>query len=249
MLNILIGIDDTDTADSPGTGTVAENLAKELKGRDLAACAGISRHQLFVHDDIPYTSHNSAMCFYAVSHADRLHDIVAYGEDFLQRVSAAGSDPGLCVVVDDSPLDKDALIAFGRKAKQSVLDKQSAYGLAMMLGVHLSEHGGTGNGVIGALAATGLRLSGQDGRYRGWHRLGNAGETTTVAGLCSRDFVDAVVTEKGRRLADDAPVHIAEPLVKTVLMGGLRVVPVASVADGKQGPKWTTLTKKEVKRF
>jgi hypothetical protein len=49
---------------------------------------------------------------------------------------------------------------FGINAKQTIFDKGAAYDLARSLDVHLSEHGGTeGGGVIGALAATGLRYS------------------------------------------------------------------------------------------
>lgn len=56
-----------------------------------------------------------------------------------------------------------------------------------------TEHGGTGGGIIGALAVIGLRLHGSDGRFRGWHHLGNAGVITTPADLCSHPFVEAVL--------------------------------------------------------
>lgn len=248
-MNILISIDDTDNLDSPGSGRVAENLANELQKRGMAECADITRHQLFVHEDIPYTSHNSAMCFSAVSQSEQLADIIRFGEDFIRKESATGSDPGLCVAVADSDLDNEVLIAFGRRAKRSILTKQEAYDLAKNLGVHLSEHGGTGGGVIGALAAIGLRLQGNDGRFRGWHHFGNAGEISTPAALCAHTFVDAVVNEIGEVLEEDAPIVFAENTVKTVLLGGAQVVPVARVTGEKNGVLWTTLTKKEVKRY
>ena len=249
MLRILIGIDDTDNLDSPGSGTAAENLAMALESHNLAHCEGITRHQLLVHADIPFTSHNSAMCIPATCEARRLADVISFGRSFLENSSADGSDPGLCVVIDDSHLDKDSLISFGQNAKQKVLDKQAAYALADALGVCLSEHGGTGGGVIGALAATGLRMCGNDGRYRGWLHFGRAGEATTVAELCRHDCVDAVRTEGGQALASAEIVLFAENTVKTVLMGNTRVIPVASTTTGNTGPGWTTLTKKEMKRF
>lgn len=248
-MNILISIDDTDNLDSPGSGQAAENLANELQKRGMADCSGITRHQLFVHEHIPYTSHNSAMCFYAATEEDQLDAIIRFGEDFLRNESAAGSDPGLCVAVADSRLDQEALISFGRSAKRTVLTKQEAYDLAQRLGVHLSEHGGTGGGVIGALAAIGLRLQGNDGRFRGWHHFGNAGEVSTTTELCAYAMVDAVVDEDGRALADDTPIVLAENTVKTVLLGGARVVPVTRLANGANGPIWSTLTKKQIKRF
>lgn len=214
----------------------------------MAECSGITRHQLFVHENIPYTSHNSAMCFFAATEADQLEATIRFGEDFLRTESAAGSDPGLCVVAD-SRLDQEALISFGRSAKRSVLTKQEAYDLAGRLGVHLSEHGGTGGGIIGALAAIGLRLQGNDGRFRGWHHFGTAGELATSTELRAHAMVDAVVDEDGRALADDTPIVLAEDTVKTVLLGGARVVPVARIAGGTNGPIWSTLTKKQIKRF
>ncbi len=248
-VHFLISIDDTDNLDSPGSGTAAENLAGALQRQGLAECADITRHQLFVHEHIPYTSGNSAMCFSACSHADNLDEIILFGQEFLQNESASGSDPGLCVAVNDSRLNKNALIAFGRKAKQNLVTKQAASDLARQLGVHLSEHGGTGGGIIGALAATGLRLHGSDGRFRGWHHLGKAGDITTPAKLRAHPFIDAVVTDTGERLADDTPIIFAEETIKTVLQQGVQVVPVARIQGQGTAPTWTTLKKKAMKQF
>lgn len=248
-IHLLISIDDTDNLDSPGSGTAAENMARALQAKGLAECSDITRHQLFVHEDIPYTSGNSAMCFSALSHRDALEEIIRFGQDFLRHESAAGSDPGLCVVQNDCRLDKNALISFGRNAKQTIVDKQTAYNLARGLGVHLSEHGGTGGGIIGALAAIGLRLHGSDGRFRGWHHLGNAGEITTPAELCSHPFIDAVVADSGEQLQNDTPIIFAEDMVKTVLLNGLQAVPVTWISGNGNQPAWKTLNKKAIKQF
>jgi hypothetical protein len=176
-------------------------------------------------------------------------EIIRFGQSFLRNESAIGSDPGLCVAVSDCRLNREALIAFGTSAKQTILTKKNAYELAQDLGIHLSEHGGTGGGVIGALAAIGLRLQGNDGRFRGWYHFGKAGEITTPAALCAHAFVDAVVTEAGVALETDTPIILAEDKVKTVLMGGRQVVPVAGTTGAMQGLNWSTLTKAEVKRF
>ncbi len=248
-MKILISIDDTDNLDSPGSGQAAEKLAEELQDLGLAECSNITRHQLYVHADIPYTSHNSAMCFFASTDEAHVDTIIRFSEEFLKKESAVGSDPGLCVAVADSRLDTETLIAFGLTAKKSILTKQDAYGLANQLGVHLSEHGGTGGGVIGALAAIGLRLQGNDGRFRGWYHFGKAGETSTYADMCAHDHVDSVIDVDGDLLAKDALVIFAEDTVKTVLLGGAQVIPVARLTDAMNGAMWTTLSKKEVKRF
>jgi hypothetical protein len=245
---LLISIDDTDNLDSPGSGTLAERLAAAISQAGLARCGEISRHQLFVDDAIPYTSHNSAMCFTADNRLGSIGAIITFSQDFLQREAAVGSDPGLCVVADDSSLKREPLIAFGRSAKQRILTKQDAYHLAGEMYLHLSEHGGSGGGIIGALAAIGLRLTGNDGRIRGWQRLGGAGSVTTAGDLCRHPAVDAVFCENGERLDDHIQVVFAEDEVKTVLLHGLKVVPVRR-ADHLPSSAWTTLNRRQMKRY
>jgi hypothetical protein len=248
-LRLLISIDDTDNVDSPGSGTVAEALADELQKRGLAQCSGITRHQLLVHPAIPYTSHNSAMCFPAVCTAGKLDEVILFSQDFLAGTAAIGSDPGLAVAVDNAALDAAALICFGKRAKQSLVAKQDAEDTARQVGVHLSAHGGSGEGIIGALAAIGLRLEGSDGRFRGWHALGASGTFTTPAQLCAHAFIDAVVSNTGEQLTMHTPIILAEQRVKTVLLNGRRAVPVIR-CEGQAGqPLWTTLSKSESKRF
>ena len=247
-MHIYLGIDDTDTLDTPGSGHISEELAKTLQNSGLATrCTAISRHQLFVHQDIPYTSHNSSMCFTAEIQEDRLADIVQAAGRFLQETSAPGSDPGLCLAAVDNPAGAD-LIAFGLKAKQEICTKQEAYALAEKTGVHLSEHGGTGQGVVGALAAIGLRLHGSDGRFRGWLKLGKAGEIATREFLGEHPLVDAVVDEEGQAIPEDSRIILAEDTIKTVLLNHRQVIPVTRTGK-PAGPAWTTLTKSAVKRF
>jgi len=248
-LQFYLSIDDTDNLDSPGSGQLAEILAVKLQQEGLVShSSNISRHQLFVDAAIPYTSHNSSMCFSATATDARLGDIIEFSSQFLQKASAAGSDPGLCVAVADSLLNGEALTEFGLKAKKTVLSKQEAYFWAGKTGIHLSEHGGTGDGIIGALAGIGLRMQGNDGRFRGWLNLGECGEIVMTQSLCAHPWVDAVVDEDGRPLAENTPVFLADSRIKTVFWDHRQVIPVTATA-GDTGPAWTTLTKSEVKRF
>jgi hypothetical protein len=54
---------------------------------------------------------------------------------------------------------------FGHMAKCDVLDRSVALAFADFCDVTLSAHGDDGGGVIGALAALALHLSGDDGRF------------------------------------------------------------------------------------
>ncbi|MCP4713722.1 MAG: hypothetical protein GY868_01290 [Deltaproteobacteria bacterium] len=248
-MNILICIDDTDNIDSRGTGELAELLAGDIEKKGWGTCSPITRHQMLIHPDIAYTSHNSAMCFAADIDPAQLSALIRYAQEFLVAESASGSDPGLCVVTLDTLSLEDDLIAFGRKAKQQVIQKEEAYGLAERLGVHLSEHGGTGIGVIGALAGTGLRLTRNDGRFKGKLKISASGEAVTVKKILQQTYVETVQSLDGSVLEADDLVHPGSK-VKAVLLEGRATMLVYADADiGADRTIWRTCTKQQLRKF
>jgi hypothetical protein len=245
-MQILLSIDDTDNLESRGTGELASIIAHDLEANGWGSASFVTRHQLLVHPDIPYTSHNSAMCFRAEIAEGALEHVIAYASSFLERESAPQSDPGLCVAVLDRVSAPQELISFGRKAKESVLTKEEAYAMAASLGVHLSEHGGTGQGVIGALAGAGLRLGGNDGRLKGSIKV--AGNAMTVRELLELPEVDKVVCLAGGTVRDEDLVLIGEKS-KTVLLDGAAVLLVSKAEADESGAGWQTLHRKELRRY
>jgi len=193
-----------------GTGWLMEQACTEMEERGLGQFSRISRHQLFVHEDVPYTSHNSSMCV-EITACPSADELVRYMQRYLETRAAHGSDPGLCMISDT--LSEDArqhLVHFGLAAKTTVLNKKLAYALAQQLSIHLTEHGGTGDGVVGALAGVGLRMMGNDGRYRGWHHLGPAGtvmQSGEITRLCTARMI---LDENGNPLADSVPVILQD---------------------------------------
>ena len=247
MLDLLICIDDTDNYESIGTGKLASRLAGELEETCASACSLVTRHQLFVHDRIPYTSHNSSMCFAARVPEANYGQVVEESARFLRTMGAPGSDPGLCVASLGNGLDAQALIGFGRMAKDRVLTKEDAYAEARRLGVHLSEHGGTGDGVVGALAGAGLRLSGNDGRFRGWTSFEAPDGLISVADLCTRGCVDAVQTVDGDELPAGEVVRLVDR-VKSVLLNGRSVVLVERTPE-ESATSWRVVPKQSLKAY
>jgi tRNA(Ile2) C34 agmatinyltransferase TiaS len=165
---LYVAFDDTDTLDADrGTGKVGRWFADELP--DGWALWAVVRQQLLVHPDVPYTSHNSAaVCVVdrsenvgAVAWETVLPDIVGRASRHLERHWMEGSDPGLCVAAAASPAIP-ALVSFGRRAAIEVVDQEQARRAAE--GVHLSGHGGTNDGIIGAAAGVGLTAHGWNGR-------------------------------------------------------------------------------------
>ena len=247
-VDILVGIDDTDNLDSRGTGELAAELAAAIDDNGWGRSGFVSRHQLLVHPEIPYTSHNSAMCFSARLVEGMLTDFIAYAGRFLESASAAGSDPGLCVFERGSDCSGEQLVEFGRVAKREVLTKAEALSLAAELGVHLSEHGGSGDGVIGALAGVGLRLGGCDGRLRGELHFAEGLEVLSVADLCGHPFVDRVEGLGGQPVGPLERVRLGIA-VKTVLREGESVLLVTPLAGDKDKAGWQTCHRRLLKVF
>lgn len=210
----LICIDDTDDIGTKGTGEIAEEIALLISGEPLSRCSFVTRHQLYVHPEIPYTSHNSAMCFQVRTHLS-LAEIRDVAVAHLLQESAAAADPGLAILDLQSDIDRQELIDFGLAAKQSVKTKSQAYGLAEALGVSLSEHGGTGQGIIGALAGLGLRLQGSDGRIKGQVKLKgllDGEQVFSVAEVIEQTGVDSVLTHTGQFLCFKESVTLSGKL-------------------------------------
>jgi len=247
-MQILVSIDDTDNLESPGTGELASRIAAELENNGWGKSSFVTRHQLLVHPDIPYTSHNSAMCFSAVINENCLEQVINHSAEFLARESAPGSDPGLCVAVLKSLPDSSELIRYGKAAKESVLTKESAYELALRAGIHLSEHGGSGQGVIGALAGAGLRLGGNDGRLKGQLACAVPGTVVSVADLCARADIDEVRALDGSDLDSLDMVRFGEK-VKTVLLDNRSVLLVVAIDGAQTGTRWQTCPRQLLKRY
>ncbi|QWV93813.1 hypothetical protein KP004_01060 [Geomonas oryzisoli] len=247
-VRVLIAIDDTDNSVSRGTGEIASLIAEAIEENGWGTAGFISRHQLLVHPDIPYTSHNSTMCFPVEMQQGALAQLISFACDFLGRECADGSDPGLCVAVLEQIAAPAELVAFGRRAKLEVITKSEATELAGRLGVHLSEHGGTGHGVIGALAGVGLRLSGDDGRMRGSLTGVRPGLVLTVRELLEQPDVDAVRGLDGSTLAPEEPVSIGDK-PKTVLRGGASVLLVRPPDHPIENVSWETLPRRLLREY
>lgn len=249
MVRVLVSIDDTDELHGVGTGKLAQMLAEAIQEKGWGICRPITRHQLFVHPAIPYTSHNSAMCFAAKIDETYLQDLIIFASSFLREKSAPVADPGLCVVNLDLLHEPAKLIAFGQKAKKAVLTKEEAYKLAQQLQIHLSEHGGSGQGVIGALAGTGLRLSGNDGRFKGRHEVPLIDDKALVQDILKHSTIDEVRTVDGAVLSPGEKVRL-EGKIKSVLLDGKSVLLVKKNGhEGDEDTQWMNLSREETHKY
>jgi len=227
-MRIYIGFDDTDNSTTDrGTGKLARWFEQELP--EGCRMEGVVRQQLLVDDRIPYTSHNSSACVMVDAADPSLKGlIVDLAVEHLERHSLEGSDPGLCVT-SEGEAGLDRLMEFGRACATRITTQKEALDAAS--GVHLSGHGGTNDGIIGAAAAVGLTASGWSGRFIEYGGLRKFPDPISVSELERY----RIVVVSGDR---DARVPAPEDLVHTKgwlrprLWGGRAVLLVTPKEDG-----------------
>lgn len=244
-MKLIIGIDDTDNLTSKGTGTIAGEIQDIIHENKWGETDFISRHQLFLHEDIQYTSHNSSMIFIANILEEKYEEMKQVLTDYVQNESAEGSDPGICIVKLEELTNKKELIAYGYDAKYRVISQKEAYALAEKSGIYLRALGGTGDGIIGALAGCGLRIGGNDGEIKGGVEQYNAGESYFVQDLLQGGKIVKVCDAKGNLIPTAHKVEVkwkAKPLIKDG-------VPTLVVQPSEEPETWYAMNKKEMRHY
>jgi tRNA(Ile2) C34 agmatinyltransferase TiaS len=182
-MKIYVGFDDTDVVGADrGTGKLARWFERSLP--EGVSLWGAVRQQLPVMPGIPYTSQNSSACLVLeTSDPGQKQAVIDNAATHIRKHFIEGSDPGLCVVPEDSPAVAD-LVRFGREACTRILTQRAA--MAVVNGDHLSGHGGTNDGIIGAAAGVGLTLYGWSGRFIEFNALRDFNREVRVRDLEAR---------------------------------------------------------------
>ena len=221
-MRIYVGFDDTDTSDSDrGTGKLARCFEDELP----PACRlwGVVRQQLLLDDSIPYTSHNSSAC--AVIEAPDMtfaEALIPKAVYHIEHHFIEGSDPGLCLVFEGHPAMAE-LVSFGRACATRIVTQKEA--LQAASGVHLSGHGGTNDGIIGAAAAVGLTAYGWSGRFIEFGRLRDFPQRVLVSALEGVGIAVASIDRDAQALGPEDVID-TKGWLRPRLWGGRPVLPV-----------------------
>lgn len=221
---IYLAMDDTDNAESRGTGRLARAVAVELSRKYRVA--GVTRHQLFVHESIPFTSHNSCAVIHLEGEAG-VDDIFNAAKKMMLDDFVEGSDPGLAAASSDQI--NYSVVAFGQDAKRSIVDQKRARAVAANASIRLEGLGGTEGGVIGAMAGVGLAHIRNDGRFLLKGRNRELSGVQPVSALL-RSGIDKVMTLEGRVVGDGRVTLKKSPTPSVVL--GKAVLFVEEADDG-----------------
>ncbi|MDD1718729.1 MAG: ABC transporter substrate-binding protein [Methanoregulaceae archaeon] len=204
-MTIFLAVDDTDVEGSRGTGRLARAVGQAVS-RDYPVFA-VTRHQLYVHPDIPYTSHNSCAVVHILAGGDAAaKEIFDTGKEVVLGDFIEGSDPGIAVAASDAITP--AIVAFGFDAKRVILTQEKARTLAMNSTIRLEGLGGTEDGVIGAVAGLGLASTGYDGRFLSCGRVRDMTGPQEACDLLEAG-IDDVLTMDGRRI-DQGRIMVEE---------------------------------------
>lgn len=243
-MRLLIAIDDTDNLESRGTGFRARTLGAQLESRHLGRLRGVTRHQLLVHPEIPYTSHNSALCIDIETDAESAASLQAYCREFLLAEAAPGSDAGLCVASWDAV--SEAVVDWGLRAQRKILYLPAAHELATAQGIMLEGLTGERIGVIGALAAVGLRRTGEDGRFvwlRGVRELAGVHHAST---LLQNTGIDEIRSRCGRR-PESTDRILVDPWPRALLIDACAVLLVDKSTDSNRY-EWQLVSREVIRR-
>lgn len=228
MIRAYVGFDDTDCLDSDrGTGKLARWFQKELP--EGSRVWGVVRQQLLVHEKIPYTSHNSSACVVVeLAGLDFLDDLISRAARHLERHALVGSDPGLCVTCEGDPA-LPRLIDFSQKCTSQVMTQKDALEATRTL--HLSGHGGTHDGIIGAAAAVGLTAHGWSGRFIEFGKLRDVPERVRVCELQRLNILPVSLDRDGQVPAPGDLVN-TKGWLRPRLWGNRPILPVIPKGEG-----------------
>ena len=235
----VFGIDDTDVPDIGGTGKLVRLLAQQAAADGMGQSAGVTRHQLLDHPQIPMTKRNSAAAL-ALDSARTIDEIEDYVVRFVREHSEDGADPGVAVLSRHS--DMPHVLAFGRRCQLELMRVEEADRFASEASVRLRALGAGRSGAIGALAAAGLRAGGGDGRFvalRGIREL--SGRTTAGEIRAVTDILHVLDAESGDELDRDDVVETSDWLRPRLVEGAPVLLTRRSAEDRKV---WTSVDRR-----
>jgi len=239
-MRFYIGFDDTDMVDSDrGTGKLARWYEAELPG----SCRlwGVVRQQLLLDGAIPYTTHNSSACAIVEAPDPSFTDkLISRAANHIEHHFIQGSDPGLCLTHEGHPA-LSRLIAFGRACTTKIVTREEA--LRSASGAHLSGHGGTNGGIIGAAAAVGLTAYGWGGRFIEFGRLREFAEKVHVSDL-EQSGIAVVSIDRDAQVLAPGDIVNTKGWLRPRLWGGR---PVLAVIPG-ENHCWEMVGEKERKK-
>lgn len=188
----VIGIDDTDEPDGPGTSRLALRWARSVVDEGFGTRLGVTRHQLWPSPKVPSTGRNRCLAI-AIETERTVLDVEDHIVDFVRANASPKANSGIAVFSRHT--DMPHALAFGRRAQQELLRLADAERYATESNVLVRGLGGNRNGMIGALAAVGLHTGGKDGLFIDLEGLRQLAGRLTAGQIRERSAVQHIIDE------------------------------------------------------
>jgi hypothetical protein len=204
--HLFIGIDDTDCLNTKGTEHFTRCLGRQIEQNGLGQIAGISKHQLLKHDSIEYTTANQSVCI-ELKNADSVENLVAFMRSYVRENASRKSQAGFCI--SEAKGIPRKVVDFGLSCKSKIASTETAYSVAAAANIHIEGIKENSAGIIGALAAVGLRATGEDG-YVIWvkgHEIINMAGIFHAGEIYCHTRVDSIRTADGFRIPVNATIE------------------------------------------
>ncbi len=157
-----VGLDDTGAPDGDGTSRLGRAWARTVEADGFGQSLGVTRHQLWQSLKIRSTGGNRAIAV-VIESDETILDIEDHVVDFVRAHAARRANAAVAVLSRHS--DMPHALAFGRRSQQELMKFADAERYASESNVLIRGLGGDRSGMIGALAAAGLRAGGKDGLF------------------------------------------------------------------------------------
>lgn len=244
-MRFLIGLDDTDNPTASSTGLLAQRLGIQLQENGLGRLDAITRHQLLLSTQIPHTSDNSAICVTFEADTNRRTELETACRSFILREYSSGANAGFAMT-SWSQITAE-VSTWARTAKTRVLQRNEALQIGREANIAIAGLTGNGTGIVGALAAIGLRYRGQDGRFLWIPNLNMLIGNPTAAEILETAPIDRIESLRGRLPRPDDKIEMGK-WIRPVLREGLCVL---MVEEEHSNPsfEWHLLGMEEVRKI
>ena len=242
-MRFLIGLDDTDSAQTAGTGQLAKRLGLSLESSGLGRLESVTRHQLYTSPQIARTTRNSSVCITFEAEISRGKEIEMACRTFLLREYSSGSNAGYAF----TPWVQVSAEVFNwaHLVKHQKVTRAEAIAIARAAGIAVAGLCGSGDGVIGALAAVGLRYRGEDGRFLWLPGLDEAIGTLTYSNLMSLVPFDRIENLRGRAPRPNEKIRLDDDF-QAILREGRCILLVEDVRV-ENGYEWRPLPLQKIR--
>ncbi|MDD2587241.1 MAG: hypothetical protein PHT79_09300 [Syntrophomonadaceae bacterium] len=246
-MKIFVGIDDSRRLDGGGAGEIVSLLTRTIDEKGWGKSAIPSRHRLYPHPDTGYRKHNTARSFSAEVKEQYMEELIDYACVMIKSNGTSDSNSGLAIAVPERMDNTDELIDYAYRTKETMINSDEALAMAKKPGLYIFELSGNGKGIIGALAAVGLRMTGNDGQFRGKLQLGTGeGYIATVKEIIEKSHIEQVKNMDFENLGTEESVRMGEK-VKVVLLDHQYTLMV--FPTDRQHPRWQTSTTNMLRIF